>query len=87
MNSFSEIVQACNLKTEYEEIYNKNRFRGMPRHLNPINAKSILKAKNTEDTSVNPYVIRVNNIASEFTTIVASVFNAKKELYKEAVEV
>lgn len=84
MNSFSEVVQACNLKTEYEEIYNKNKFKGMPRHLTPINAKSISKNATNSD---NIYVNRVNNIASEFTAIVASVFNAKKELYKEAVEV
>ena len=84
MNSFSEIVQACNLKTEYEEIYNKNRFKGMPRHLNHTNAKSVLKNIKTSD---NMYVNRVNTIASEFNTIVMSVANAKKNLYKEVVEV
>lgn len=87
MNSFSELVHACNLKTEYEEIYNKNRFRGMPRHLTPINARSVLKAKRTEDTSENPYVIRVNDIASEFDSLVKSAKKSKEALYTENAEV
>jgi len=87
MNSFSEIVQACNLKSEYDEIYNKNRFRGMPRHLTPTNAKIVLKAKKTEDASENPFVIRVNNIASEFDSLVKSAKKSRDALYVEKLEV
>ena len=84
MNSFSEIVHACNLKSEYDEVYNKERFKGMPRHLTPISAKAIIK---NNYFSRMPVVHKLNGIVIEFNSVAESVRKAKDVLYKELIEV
>lgn len=84
MNSFSEIVHACNLKAAYEDIYNRRKFKGMPHHLTPTNANIVIKNNVYNNNQV---VDEVKNISREFIKIVRAVEKAKKLVYKETAEV
>lgn len=79
MNSFSEITTACNLKMEYEELYNKNKIKGFPKALTSETSGKLSKYKVVgipKDISD-----RVYEIANKYQSIVKSAKISKAKTY------